>query len=63
MKTYEEAEKYAIALRENCSIMKDPKTETYHVIREFGVEYWKKSFQEVATVTLQALIQKKGTEG
>lgn len=63
MKTYEEAEKYALTLRENCSIMKDPKTNEYHVIRASWVEHWERHYTEVATVRMQAIIQKKGTEG
>lgn len=56
-KTFEEAQTYAERLMEPVSIMYG-KTYVldeagYHVIRQFGVEHWKKSLQEVAVCTPQ----------
>lgn len=58
MKTYEEAEDYAIALRENCSIMLNPKTNEYHVIRASWVEHWERHYTEVATVKMLPVVEK-----
>jgi hypothetical protein len=54
--TFDAAKEYAINGGEPVNIMFDPKTQKYHVIREFGVEHWEQHYENLAEVRFPAQV-------
>ena len=53
---YEQAKEYSLLYCKDCSIMRNPKTNEYHVIAQSAVKHWLKHYTLITEVKIKAEI-------